>query len=61
MTQQYDIKGMVSKIKALRKDAEDLKKIAGDFPAVEKNIVRILADVKLLEINISDVAEIQGR
>lgn len=61
MTQQYDIKGMVSKIKALRKDAEDLKKIAGDFPAVEKNIVRILADVKMLEINISDVAEIRGR
>ena len=59
MTQQYNIKGMVSKIKALRKDAEELKKIAGDIPAVEKNADRILADIKMLEININDAAEIK--
>ena len=59
MTQQYNIKGMVSKIKALRKDAEELKKIAGDIPAVEKNANRILADIKMLELNINDAAEIK--
>ena len=59
MTQQFNIKGMVSKIKALRKNAEELKKIAGDFPAVEKNANRILADIKMLEININDAAEIK--
>ncbi len=59
MTQQYNIKGMVSKIKALRKDAEELKKIAGDIPAVEKNADRILADIKMLELNINDAAEIK--
>ena len=60
MTKQYDIKNMVSKIKALRKDAEDLKKIAADIPAVQKNADRILADIKMLEINIVDAAQLKG-
>lgn len=60
MTQQYDIKGMVNKIKALRKDAEALKKISGDIPTVEKNADRILADVRMLEININDAADIKS-
>ena len=60
MTQQFNIKGMASKIKALRKDAEELKKIAGGIPAVEKNADRILADIKMLEINIVDAAQLKG-
>jgi hypothetical protein len=59
MTQQYNIKGMVNKIKALRKDAEELKKIAGGIPAIEKNANRILADIKMLEIDVNDAAEIK--
>jgi hypothetical protein len=58
MTQEYDIKGMVVKIKALRKNAEALKEISGGIPAVNKNADRILANVKMLEINISDVAKV---
>jgi len=61
MTQEYDIKSMVTKIKALRRNAEDLKEIAGDFPTVVKNCDRILADVRMLEINISDAAEVMGK
>jgi hypothetical protein len=61
MTQEYDIKGMVTKIKALRKNAEALKEISGGIPAVIKNADRILANVKMLEINISDVAEISAK
>jgi hypothetical protein len=61
MAQEYDIKGMVTKIKALRKNAEDLKKISGGIPAVDKNADRILANVKMLEIDISDAAEILGK
>ena len=52
--QEYDIEGMVEKIKALRQHAEDLKKLSGGIPTVEKNIDRILADVKMLEINVVD-------
>ncbi|OGO18345.1 MAG: hypothetical protein A2Z15_01670 [Chloroflexi bacterium RBG_16_50_11] len=60
MAQNYDIKGMVSKIKSLRKDAEELKKISGGIPAVEKNADRILADVRMLEIDIVDAAELKS-
>jgi hypothetical protein len=56
MTQQYDIREIVTKIKALRKNAEALKEIAGGIPAVSKNADRILANVKMLEINICDAA-----
>jgi hypothetical protein len=58
MAQEYDIKGMVAKIKALRKNAETLKEISGGIPAVNKNADRILANVKMLEININDAADI---
>ena len=57
MPQQCDIKSMVAKVKALRRNAEALKEIAGDIPAVEKNADRILADVRMLELSINDVAE----
>jgi len=60
MTEKYDIKGMIAKIKTLRKNAEALKDIAGDFPTVVKNCDRILADIKMLEININEAAEISG-
>jgi hypothetical protein len=61
MTQEYDIKTMVTKIKALRRNAESLKEIAGDFPAVIKNCDRILADVRMLEININDATDVLGK
>jgi hypothetical protein len=61
MAQEYDIKGMVTKIKALRRDAEALKEISGGIPAVDKNADRILANVKMLEIDISDAAEVMGK
>jgi hypothetical protein len=58
MAQEYDIKGMINNIKALRRYAEELKKISGGIPAVEKNADRILANVRMLEIDISDAAEL---
>jgi hypothetical protein len=58
MTQDYDIKAMAEKISAIRKDAEALKEISGGIPAVDRNADRILANVRMLEININDVAEI---
>ena len=58
MAQEYDIKAMAIKIKALRKNAEALQEISGGIPAVVKNADRILANVSMLEINITDAAEI---
>jgi hypothetical protein len=61
MAEEYDIKGMVEKIRALRKNAEELKKISGGIQAVDRNADRILACVKMLEISISDAAEVLGK
>jgi hypothetical protein len=59
MAKEYDIKGMVAKIKTLRKEAEDLKKISGGIPAVVKNTDRILANIRMLEMDIVDAAELK--
>jgi hypothetical protein len=58
MGQEYDIKGMAEKIQAIKKAATELKHMSGDIQAVDRNADRILASVKMLEINISDVANI---
>ncbi len=54
---EIDIKGMDARIKALKKSAEELRKMAEDFPAVYRNTSRVLASVKMLELNISDVVD----
>lgn len=58
MTQQYDIKGMAEKIKAIRRETEGLRKIGGDIPTVDRNTVRLLANIKMLEISISDAVDL---
>jgi hypothetical protein len=61
MEQEYDIKGIVTRIKELRKNAEAWKATSGGIPAVDRNVVRILASVKMLEIGISDAKELTGK
>jgi hypothetical protein len=58
MTQQIDLYEINDKIQLLKKTAEDLNRIGEDFPAIARNTVRILASVKMLEINISDLVEL---
>ena len=58
MAEAYDIQGMAAKIETLRRTAEELKEMAGGMPAVDRNAERILANVRILEINISDLAGI---
>ena len=50
----YNIKKMDAKIKEIRKAAEELQELGGDIEAVHKNLVRLLASTKMLELNISD-------
>ncbi len=54
MAGKYRINEMDEKIKLIRKTAEELNAISGGIQAVEKNVVRLLASTKMLEINISD-------
>jgi hypothetical protein len=53
-----ELKEIDKKIQSLRKTAEELKQMGEDFPALYRNISRVLASIKMLELNISDVAEI---
>jgi hypothetical protein len=48
---------MAAWIKAIREGAETLKDNSGGIPAVERNADRILASVRMLEINVSDLLE----
>ncbi len=57
MTQQIDLNEINAKIQLLKKTAQELNRIGEEFPAIARNTVRILASVKMLEINVSDLIE----
>jgi hypothetical protein len=58
MAQQIDLKQIHAKIQQIKKTAEELKQMGENFPSINRNTVRILASVKMLEINVSDVVEL---
>ena len=50
-----ELKKMDNRIKAIKKAAEALKGLSGGMQAVDRNVERILASVKMLEINVTDL------
>jgi hypothetical protein len=60
VVKDYKIGDMAEKIRLLKKTAVELKAISGGIQAVDRNVDRILASVKMLEINISDLVDISG-
>jgi hypothetical protein len=58
MAKKANLKEIDSKIQSMKKTAEELKQMGEDFPALYRNISRVLASIKMLELNISDVAGI---
>ena len=60
MAQKIDIKKIDEKIQLLKKTTEELNQQFKDFPAIARNTVRILASVKMLEINVSDLVELDA-
>ena len=58
MAQQIDLYKINDKIQLLKNTAEELNRIGECFPAITRNTVRILASVKMLEINVSDLVEL---
>ena len=60
MAQQFDLDTINAKIQLMKKTARELNQIGENFPAIARNTVRILASVKMLEINVSDLAELEG-
>ena len=53
-----DLKKIAQKIETLKREVTELKKISGGIQAIDRNADRILASIKMLEINISDIANI---
>jgi hypothetical protein len=53
-----DIKKVAQKISFIKKEVNELKAMSGGIQAVDKNIDRILASIKMLEINISDLLDV---
>jgi pyruvate formate-lyase activating enzyme-like uncharacterized protein len=47
-----------TRIKAIKKAAQELKELSAEIPAIDRNTARILASVKMLEINITDVKDL---
>jgi hypothetical protein len=54
-----EIKKLDTRIKTIKKAAQELKKFSDGIQAVDRNAERILASVKMLEINISDLLDLK--
>ena len=50
---EYDV--IHAKIQHLRKDTEQLRDLGREFAAVRKNADRMLACLRMLELNVSDL------
>ncbi len=48
-----------NKVQLIKKTAEELSRLGKDFPAIYRNTLRILASAKMLELNISDVMDLE--
>jgi len=59
MSSQIDIKKIHDKIQTMKSVARELNQLGEDFPALARNSVRILASIKMLEINVSDLVELE--
>lgn len=53
-----DLKEIRSRIETLRITAEELRKMGEGLPALERNTVRILAGIRMLELDFSEPADL---
>jgi len=53
-----EIRKIDTRIKTIKKATQELKQLSGGIQAIDRNAERILASVKMLEINISDVKDL---
>ena len=60
VVQEYDIEKMADKVRALKQTSTELKAMSGGIQAIDRNVDRILACVRALEINVVEVADILG-
>lgn len=61
MADKYPIDKMSKQISSMKKSATELKNLSEGIEAVDRNVDRILASIKMLEINIVDVADLDSK
>jgi prefoldin subunit 5 len=54
---QNNLNDINNKIQLLKQTAKELSQDAHEIPALSKNTARILASVKMLELNITDIID----
>jgi hypothetical protein len=54
-----ELRKLDTRIKTIKKATQELKHLSGGIQAVDRNAERILALVKMLEINISDLIDLK--
>jgi hypothetical protein len=54
-----ELRKIDNRIRTIKKASQELKDLSGGIQAIDRNADRILASVKVLEINISDVLDLK--
>ena len=55
-----DLRVLVKKIETVKQALEDLQQMGSSIPALDRNCQRILASVKMLEVNFADVIKLNS-
>lgn len=53
-----ELRKLDTRIKTIKKATQELKQLSSGIQAIDRNAERILASVKMLEINVSDVKDL---
>jgi hypothetical protein len=60
MIKDYRIDEIDTKIQEIKEAATEIERLGGGIEAIKKNLVRLRASTKMLELNISDVKLVTG-
>ncbi len=61
MQPAIDMNRLHQTICSARRAIEELRRLGEDFPSVARNAERMLASLKMLEIGVSDVMDLNGQ
>ena len=57
MEHEFDIKRMDKKIQLLKKISRGILEETDNFPSISRNCCQILANIKMMELNVSDIQD----
>jgi len=60
MPREIDMEAMNAKIMVIKAAARELHRMADAFPAMARNSARLLSSTKMLEINLSDIVDLES-